>query len=52
MITLKDKLDTLQETSELHTPNEEYKNFVTAHIEAAEEGIPTKQKSQMLSSMV
>ena len=40
----KKKFHTLQETSESHTPNDEYENFVTAHMEAAAECIPTKWK--------
>ncbi len=31
------ELDTLQKTSKRHTPNGEYRNFVTAHSEAVEE---------------
>ena len=29
--------------AETHTPNEEYENFVNAHLEASVECIPTKQ---------
>ena len=31
-------------TSERHTPNDKYENFVTAHLEAASECIPVKSK--------
>ena len=43
MITVRNKFDTLQEISERHAPNDEYENFVTAHLEAAE-CIPTKPR--------
>ena len=33
LVTVRNKSDTLQETTERYTPNEEYKNFVTADIE-------------------
>ena len=29
-----------------HTPNDEYENFVHAHLEAAAECIPTKQRTK------
>ena len=38
-------MDTFQETSERHTPNE-YENVVTAHIEAAAKCIPTKPRGK------
>ena len=41
-LTLKKKFDALQEETETHTPNDEYENFVNAHIEAAAECTPTK----------
>ena len=46
MLILRKKLDGLQEISESCTPNEEYKNFVNAHLEAAAECIPTKQRAK------
>ena len=42
MVTVRNKFDTLQETSERYTPNDEYENFVTAHIDTAAKCIPTK----------
>ena len=36
MITERNKFDALQETSERHTLNDEYKNFMITHIEAAD----------------
>ena len=42
MITLRNKFDALQEISETLTLNDEYKNFVNSHMEAAAERIPTK----------
>ena len=32
-VTIRNKFVTLQEISETHTPNEECKNFITAHME-------------------
>ena len=43
MLTLRNKFDALQEVSETPTPNDEYKNFVNAHLGAAAECIPTKR---------
>ena len=40
--TLRNKFDALQEISETLTPNDEYKNFVNVHTEAAAECIPTE----------
>ena len=37
---------TLQEKTETHTPNDEYENFVNAHLEAAAECISTKQRAK------
>ena len=31
---------------EKHTPNDEYENFVNAHLEAVAECIPTKQRAK------
>ena len=39
MLTVRNKQDTLQETSEKHTPNNEYENFVIAHIELNSMGV-------------
>ena len=44
-LTLRNKFDTLQETTETLTPNDEYENFVNVHLEAAAECIPTKQRA-------
>ena len=38
------KFDALQEKTETHTPNDEYENFVNAHLEAAAKYIPTKHR--------
>ena len=43
---LRNKFDALQEKSETYTPNDEYKNFVNAHLDAAAECIPTKQRAK------
>ena len=32
MVTVRNKFDTLQEISETYTPNDEYENFVSAHM--------------------
>ena len=45
-VTLRNNLDTLQETFEKHTTNDEFENFITTHIEAAAECIPTKPKAK------
>ena len=47
MLTLRNKFDALQEISETLTLNDEYENFVNAHIEAAAECIPTKQRAKL-----
>ena len=44
--TVRNKFDALQETSKRHTRDDEYENFVTAHIEAVSESIPTKPKAK------
>ena len=41
-ITRRNKFNALQEISDTLIPNDEYENFVIAHIEAAAECIPTK----------
>ena len=35
MVTVRNKFDILQETSETHTPNNKYENFITNHMQAA-----------------
>ena len=45
-LTLRNKFDEVQEISEVLTPNDEYENFVNAHLEAAAECIPTKQRAK------
>ena len=45
-LTLRNKFDALQEKSETHTPNDEYENFVNAHLEVIAECIPTKQRTK------
>ena len=45
-LTLRNKLDAQQENREKHTSNDEYENFVNAHLEAATECIPTKQRAK------
>ena len=45
MLTLRNKFDALQEISET-PPNDKYEKFVNAHIEAAAECIPTKQRAK------
>ena len=44
MITVRNKFDTLLKSSEKHTPNDEYENFVTTHIEATAKCIPFKPR--------
>ena len=44
---VRNKFDTLQETSERHTLNHKYENFVTNRIEAAAaECTPTKPRAK------
>ena len=38
--------ETLQEKTEKVTPNDEYENFVEAHLEAASKCIPTKPRTK------
>ena len=49
MVTVRSKFDTLQEISETHTPNEEYENFVSAHMKAAVEHSSTKPRAEKSS---
>ena len=43
-LALRNKYEALQEQIETPIPNEEYENFVNAHLKAAVEFIPTKQR--------
>ena len=43
VLELRNRFDALQEKTEKRTPNDEYENFVNAHLEAAANCIPTKQ---------
>ena len=45
-LTLRNKFDACQEISETLTSNDEYENFVNAHLEAVAECIPTKQRAK------
>ena len=45
-LTLRNKFYALREISETLTPNDEYESFVNAHIVAAAECIPTKQRAK------
>ena len=45
-LTLSNKFNALQEIPEIPTPNDEYENFINAHLEAAAECIPTKQRAK------
>ena len=44
--TLRNKFDAQHLKTETHTLNDEYENFVNAHIEAASECMPTKQRAK------
>ena len=44
-LTLRNKFDATQKTK-THTLNDEYENFVNAHLEAAAECVPTKQRAK------
>ena len=45
-LELRNKYDAIQEKTETHTPNEEYDNYVNAHLEVAVGFIPTKQRTK------
>ena len=45
VLALRNKFGALQKT-EIRTPNDEYENFVNAHIEAAAKCIPTKLRTK------
>ena len=44
-MTVINKFDTIQQTFESHTLNDEYENFVTTHNEAAHECEPIKSSN-------
>ena len=46
VLELGNRFETLQEKTEMGTPNDEYENFVNAHLEAAAKCIPTKPRTQ------
>ena len=45
-ISLRIKFDAVQEKTETHNPNDEYEDFINAHLEAAAECIPIKQRAK------
>ena len=46
VLELRNRFETQQEKTEKSTPNDEYENFVNAHLEAAAKYIPTKIKTK------
>ena len=46
VLELRNRFETLQEKTEKSTPNDEYENFVNAHLEGAAKCIPTKLKTK------
>ena len=46
VLELRNRFETLQEKTEKSIPNDEYENFVNAHLEAAEKCIPRKLKTK------
>ena len=46
VLELRNRFETLQERTEKSTPNDEYENFVNAHLEAAAKFIQTKLKTK------
>ena len=46
VLELRNRFETLQEKTEKGTPNDEYENFVDAHLEAALKCIPTKPRTK------
>ena len=45
-LELRNRFETLQGNAEKGTPNDEYENFVEAHLEAASKCIPTKPRTK------
>ena len=45
-LELRNRFETLHEKTEKVTPNDEYENFVEAHLEAASKCIPTKPRTK------
>ena len=45
-LELRHRFEALQEKAEIGTPNDEYENFVEAHLEAAAKCIPTKPRTK------
>ena len=45
-LELRNRFEILQEKTEKGTPNDEYENFVVAHLEAASKCIPTKPRTK------
>ena len=46
VLELRNRFDVLQKKTEKRTPNDEYENFVSAHLEAAAKCIPTQPRSK------
>ena len=46
VLELRNRFETLQEKTEKGTLNDEYENFVDAHLEAASKCIPTKPRTK------
>ena len=46
VLELRNRFETLQEKTEKGIPNDEYENFVNAHLEAAANCIPTKPRTK------
>ena len=46
VLELRSRFETLQEKTEKGPPNEEYENFVEAHLQAASKCIPTKPRTK------
>ena len=46
ILELRNRFETLQEKTEKSIPNDEYENFVNAHLKAAAKCIPTKLKTK------
>ena len=46
MVSVRNKFDTPQKTSERHALNDKYENFVITYIETVAECIPTKPRAK------
>ena len=46
MVTVRNKVDIIQETSESHTMNDKYENFVTIDLKETAQWMPPKPRAK------